>query len=99
MCKRGFIPPFDGWRLSLGGTSELALNHFLETHAEITHCLICTDNDEAGNAIAEKIAAMPGITAKRSLPEIGNDWNETLQAIQKAERTQGKTKQAEKPTL
>jgi len=99
LCKQGFIPPFDGWRLSLGGTSELAINHFLETHPEITHCIICTDNDEAGNAVAGKIAAMPGITAKRSLPIVGNDWNDSLQSLQKAERQQNTTRKVNAPDL
>ena len=88
MCRQGFIPPFDGWRLSLGGTSDLALKHFLETHIRITHCIICTDNDEAGNTIAVKISSMPGITTERFLPSIGNDWNDELQAVQKILRTQ-----------
>jgi len=95
LCKQEFIPPFDGWRLSLGGTSDLAIKHFLKTHAAISHCLICTDNDEAGIAIAVKIAAIPTITTARSLPLIGNDWNETLQAMQKTERHRGKTRQNE----
>jgi hypothetical protein len=90
LCKLGFIPPFDGWRLSLGGTSDLALKHLLKIRPEIVHCLICTDNDEFGNAIAAKIAAMPDIGTERSLPVIGNDWNDTLQYVQKAERVQGK---------
>jgi hypothetical protein len=34
LCKHGFIPPFEGWRLSLGGTSDLALKHFLEKHKQ-----------------------------------------------------------------
>ena len=99
MCKQGFIPPFDGWRLSLGGTSDLALVHFLGTYAKVTHCLICTDNDKAGNEIAAKITAMHGITAKRSLPIIGEDWNEALQSVQKEERTQGRTRQNGIPAL
>jgi len=93
MSKQGLIPEFDGWRLSLGGTSDLALRHFLETHGEVNHCLICTDNDEAGNAVADKIATIPCITFERSLPIIGNDWNDALQAMQKAERTQGRMRQ------
>jgi hypothetical protein len=93
LCKQGFIPPFDGWRLSLGGTSDLALKHFLETHTGITHCVICTDNDEPGNSVVEKIAEMPGITVERSLPVVGNDWNDSLQALQKAERAQHRARQ------
>ena len=99
LCKQGLIPLFNGWRLSLSGTSDLALIHFLKTHTKITHCLICTDNDKAGNDMATKIATIPGITTERSLPIIGDDWNKTLQAIRKMERTQGKTQQSGIPTL
>jgi len=99
LYKQGYIPPFEGWRLSLGGTSDLALVHFLETHTEVTHCIICTDNDKAGNEMAGKIANMPGITTERSLPIIGTDWNEALQAIQKTERMQSRKQQMITPTL
>jgi hypothetical protein len=87
LCKERFIPPFGGWRLSLGGTSTLALEHFLETHPDVIHCQICTDNDEAGELAAAKIFELPGITAERSPPALGNDWNDMLCALQKAERT------------
>lgn len=92
LCKEGFIPPFDGWRLSLGGTSDLALKHFLENHTEVTHCLICTDNDEAGEMAAAKIAELPGISAERSPPVIENDWNDALCVLQKTKRTQNRTR-------
>jgi hypothetical protein len=85
-CKQGFIPPFDGWRLSLGGTSSLALEQFLKQHTQVKHCLICTDADEAGNLAAEAIAKIPGITAARSPPASGKDWNDTLMDLQKAQR-------------
>ena len=88
LCKEGFIPNFNGWRLSLGGTSTLALEHFLEKHSEVIHCLVCTDNDEAGEMAAAKIEEMPDITSERSPPFMENDWNDELQAMQKAERTQ-----------
>jgi hypothetical protein len=32
LCKQGYLPPFDGWYISLGGTSTLALEHFLKCH-------------------------------------------------------------------
>jgi hypothetical protein len=92
LCKQGIIPPFDGWRLSLGGTSILALEHFLETHTEITYCLICTDNDEAGEKAAAKIAAIPGIRTKRLPPITDNDWNDALMSLQKAERLQNRAR-------
>ena len=84
LCIQGHIPPFNGWRLSLGGTSTLALNHFLTAHPHITHCLISIDNDKAGNIAAANIAAIQGITSVRSPPPKGKDWNEALQSINRA---------------
>jgi len=66
LCKQGFIQPFDGWHLSLGGTSILALEHFLQQHPNIKHCIICTDADEAGEKVAAKIAELSGMTTLRS---------------------------------
>jgi hypothetical protein len=97
LCRQGYVQPYDGWRLSLGGTSLLALNHFLETHPEITHIYTCTDNDEPGNIAAEKIveairnkSALPGIkeraVCQRAPPIYGTDWNDTLQIMQKMKR-------------
>jgi hypothetical protein len=99
LCKQGHIPPYDGWRLSLGCVSLVALEHLLEQHPEINHCIICTDNDDAGEKAALKIAALPGITTLRSRPAYGKDWNDTLQAIQKAERTQNKARCNNAPNL
>ena len=91
LCKQGFIESFDGWRLSLGGTSLLALIHFLENHPNINTCRACTDNDEAGNFVAEKIAELTDIKTVRSLPIKGTDFNEMLLAFQKAERMNNRT--------
>lgn len=92
LCKHGYIQDFDGRRLSLGGTSILALEHFLNRRPDVTHCLICTDADEAGDMAAAKITAIPGITTERSPPIHGADWNEALMAIKKAERAQIKAR-------
>jgi len=78
LCKRGEMPDFDGWRLSLGGTSGVALIGFLEQHPNINHCIIATDNDEAGNAFADKMATKLNMTIKRVHPPQGKDWNEAL---------------------
>ena len=99
LCKQGLIPPFDGWRLSLGGTAIGALEYFLKRHPEVTQCLVCTDNDEAGELAAAKIAKLPGITTARSPPVIGNDWNDTLEAALKAERTQNRVRKIDSPDL
>jgi hypothetical protein len=87
MCEQGFIEPFDGWRLSLGGTALTALVNFLERHSKVKNCAICTDNDKAGDSAAAKVEELPDISATRSLPPLNrNDWNESLLALQKAER-------------
>ena len=88
MCKQGYIAPFDGWRLSLGGTSLLGLKCFLERYPHIRSCLSCTDNDVAGYRTALQISGLPDITVERHIPDHGNDWNDALQATQKAERIQ-----------
>jgi hypothetical protein len=90
MCIRGYIQPFDEWRLSLGGTSILGLEHFLKYNPQVNHCIVCTDNDEAGDITAAKIMDISKITAERLLPSFGTDWNETLLALQKAERVQNR---------
>ena len=87
MSLYGYIPQFDGWRISLGGTSTIGLSHFLETHPQVGHCVICTDYDEAGNRVAEQIAELEGITTERSIPIHGTDWNDALEIVQKAQRT------------
>ena len=85
LCKRGNIPDYNGWRLSLGGTCIVTLHHFLERHPEINHCVICTDNDEAGNNVAEKIAKELSIKTERSPHMQGKDWNDTLKIVLQAE--------------
>jgi hypothetical protein len=93
LCKQGFMPPFDGWRLSLGGTSPLALERFREVHPTVACCLVCTDSDEAGDKAAAKIAEIHSLSSARAPPPYGKDWNETLQAAQKARRTQNWVRQ------
>ena len=73
-------PDFDGWRLSLGGTSLSALTHFLDRHKEVKSVVACTDGDKAGDAAAAKIIGLPGITGTRSIPLAGKDWNDMLMA-------------------
>ncbi|MCL2035049.1 MAG: DUF3991 and toprim domain-containing protein [Oscillospiraceae bacterium] len=97
LCEQGFIPVFDGWRLALGGGSILTLEHFLQRHPHITHCCVCSDNDKAGNAVADKIAGIPGVISVRDPPVYGNDWNNTLQSLQKAQRTQNKARHNHSP--
>lgn len=46
--------PWNGYRLSLGGTSPVALISFLERHPEITRVALYMDNDLAGLTNARK---------------------------------------------
>jgi len=84
LSHQALCPKFDGWRLSLGCTALSALNNFLERHSGVTNCVVCTDNDDAGNNAAQKIAEIPGIKVSRFPAPAGKDWNEFLQ-IKKSE--------------
>jgi len=83
LSHKVLFPEVDSYRLSLGCTALAALTRFLETHPEIESISVCTDNDEAGNLAANKIAELPGYSVTRSIPPAGKDWNETLQKIRK----------------
>lgn len=72
-----------GWRnqnyLSLGGVSPKALERFLSERTDIESIFIATDNDEAGNCAAEKLAELlpKEKSVYRFLPQ-AKDWNEDL---------------------
>lgn len=72
-----------GWEdhsyLSLGGVSPKALEHFLSERKDIESIFVATDNDEAGNNAAEKLAELipREISVYRFLPN-AKDWNEEL---------------------
>lgn len=67
-------------RISLSGTSDVALEGFLSRHKEVKNIYICLDNDEAGSRassnIAEKYAAKGYKT--QILPPKSKDYNEDL---------------------
>ena len=58
-------PDYGGWRLSLGCTALAALANFFERHDDVKNCIACTDNDDAGNNAAKKIADLEGIRSER----------------------------------
>ena len=77
---------WNGYRLSLGGTSHVALVSFLERHPEIRRVDLYMDNDYAGLKNARKIQAMlrdnPNFKHIRvgvHPPREGKDYNEMLQ--------------------
>jgi hypothetical protein len=81
--KLGNIEAHDGWRLSLGGTTMLALTNLIERQkfkTPISNCVVCTDNDAAGHFAFSEISEKLTIKVSRSIPA-GKDWNETLQKI------------------
>lgn len=67
-------------RLSLGGTSGLALAHYLQRHTHITELVFCLDNDNAGRKRAVALAreyADKGYYTRLELPTL-KDYNEVL---------------------
>lgn len=67
-------------RLSLGGTSGLALAHYLQRHTHITELVFCLDNDDAGRKRAVALArcyADKGYYTRLELPTL-KDYNEVL---------------------
>lgn len=88
---------WDGYRLSLGGTSHVALTAFLKRHPEIRRVTLYMDNDLAGQKNARKIRAMlhedkrfRHIRVGINPPRTGKDYNEKLMRSmeQDAERQQ-----------
>jgi len=83
-------------RLSLGGTSDVALIAYLERNPAIEQITLCLDADEAGQTAARKIAAklandnrFEHITVKNNPPQDGTkDYNEVLLRAVTAEREQ-----------
>ena len=81
-------------RLSLSGTSDVALSFFLNQHKEVKELVLCLDNDSAGREAATLIArkyAYKGYTALNELPR-GKDFNEDLQALTAQKRAEKRTK-------
>lgn len=93
-------PDKDCHRLSLGGTSPLALVEFLEHHPQTRYVELCLDNDDAGRNAAGKIAERlysderyTGIRIVLDFPPPGMDYNEKLTHLTKREQ-EGRRKAA-----
>ena len=76
---------WNGYRLSLGGTSGVALFSFLERHPEILRVTLYMDNDLAGLVNARKIKSalrkdprFKHIRVGINPPRTGKDYNEKL---------------------
>jgi hypothetical protein len=88
---------WDGHRLSLGGTSDVALISFLERNPQIRRVILHLDNDAAGITAAHKIkAALAADSRFKRLrvsvnpPRGAKDYND---ALQKAIRLEKEAKQ------
>ncbi|GHV39861.1 topoisomerase [Clostridia bacterium] len=91
-ARRGDLA-FDGHRLSLGGTSDVALMAFLEENPRINRISLCLDDDAAGWAAVERICdtlaadtRFACITVRADPPMDGKDYNEALLRAIKSER-------------
>ena len=80
----------DGYRLSLGGQSPLALCRFLETHPRVEKVCLSLDNDETGRRATGKIAAMLAehpeygkLEVRDHPPPYGKDFADTVLAYTK----------------
>ena len=88
MVRLGLLD-FDGYRLSLGGTSDVALIAYLERNPHIHHISLCLDNDTGGLTAEKNIIAtlaaderFKHITVAADFPkEAGHDYNEELRKI------------------
>ena len=89
---------WDGYRLSLGGTSHVALTAFLKRHPEIRRVSLYMDNDLGGLKNARRIKAMlhedqrfRHIRVGINPPRTGKDYNEMLLHV--AEQMKGHQQQ------
>ncbi|MGL5255361.1 MAG: DUF3991 domain-containing protein, partial [Brevinema sp.] len=67
-------------RLSLGGTSAIALSHYLQRNSHIIELVFCLDNDNTGRKRAVSLAreyAKKGYYTRLELPVL-KDYNEVL---------------------
>lgn len=87
---------WDGHRLSLGGTSDMALIAFLERNPQISRIVLHLDNDAAGITAARKIKARLAAASRFSRIRVSvnpphrgaNDYNDLLLRDIQREREQ-----------
>lgn len=94
---------WDGYRLSLGGVSSLALMGFLGQHPEITSVQLCLDNDKAGQTATNRIIneilgdkRFSHLKISVVPPPIGKDYNDTLKAVLQLNKEQSRTSRPDK---
>ncbi len=79
------FPDEDAWRLSLGGTSDVALIAFLDRNPNIERISLCLDADEAGQTATNIFQSFFNgegryayINVKSEPPHAAKDYNEAL---------------------
>ena len=92
---------WDGYRLSLGGTSPLALLSFLERNPQTKKLILCLDNDVAGiqatGRIIEALGREKGLQPlKISVhpPPVGKDYGDVLVGLQQQNISKSTRQQA-----
>ncbi|SKC77405.1 DUF3991 and toprim domain-containing protein [Maledivibacter halophilus] len=88
------ITEFHHHMLSMGGTSYIPIEKYLEKNPNITSLILCLDSDDEGNFFTQKIRERFGEEYKvvRHIPN-GKDFNDELVDFTKNARTIEKTKQ------
>lgn len=89
------FPGDDCHRLSLGGTTPVALFPFLEDHPQIERISLCLDSDAAGLTASagikyqlERDSRFAYIAVTHDQPAVGKDYNDMLLHTKRAEREQ-----------
>lgn len=89
---------WDGFRLSLGGISSLALISFLERQPQIENIYLCLDNDKAGKDATSRIIRQllsdrrfAHIKIIIAPPPLGKDYSDCLQAILQLHREKARS--------
>ena len=97
---------WDGHRLSLGGTSAVALIAFLERNPQIRRVILHLDNDAAGLTAARRIQAVlagdrrfPHLCVSVNPPRGAKDYNEKLLHDIRLEREQKQQRRREAVVL
>lgn len=99
-------PDWEGHRLSLSGTSDVALIAFLERNPHINTISLCLDNDDAGRTGSEKIEGglardqrFSHIKVSVDPPADGEDYNTALQNFVKTPQSRAGLRKEAGPLL
>jgi hypothetical protein len=94
LLKLHGVVEFHHHMLSMGGTSYIPIEKYLEKNPNITNLILCLDSDDEGNFFSQKIREKFGEEYKvaRHIPK-GKDFNEELVALSEKARVIEKTRE------